>query len=193
MLYKDLPIEKSLDLYADTDTLSKTVEGLVHIAVFKVEGQKFAVITDTAATTFYKYYKHHYKQIAADKAAMAFMIKPMQYKDFNADGYTDVWYSVPSGGFYGDDDFILFYDPKTQSLIYNKEPQLRNIKVNGNTIVSGNKFWWNTYTIRDTAFLLRETLIYLQGNDDDKKVLSKYSETGALLNSDTLYVDENDW
>lgn len=191
-LYRDLPIEKSLELYTDTDTLNKTVDGLVHIGVFKVEGQKFAVITDTATTSFYKYDKGNYKKLFKAEASIAFIIPPMRYKDYNNDGYTDVLYSVPSGGFSGDDDFLLFYDPKTKSLIYNEKTWLRNVSFKGETVTQNTKFLNDTFLIRGFDLPLIENVEYLQGDDDNKKVVSKFSETGKLMSVDTLIIEQED-
>ena len=191
-LYRDFSIEKSLELYTDTDTLNKTVDRLVHIGVFKVEGQKFAVITDTAATSFYKYEKGNYKKLFKAEASIAFMIPPMQYKDYNKDGYMDVLYSVPSGGSYGDDDFLLFYDSKTKSLIYSEKAWLRNVSFKGETVARNTKFLAETFLIKGFSLLLIENVEYLQGDDDNKKVVSKFSETGRLISVDTLVVEEEE-
>lgn len=190
-LYLDLPFESSLKLYSDTDTLNKTVDGLVHIGIFKVENHKFAVITDTAATSFYKYERGNYKKLFSANASLAFMIPPMKYKDYNNDGHTDVLYSVPSGGFYGDDDFLLFYDPKTKSLVYNKETPLINVSFKGNTVTRNTKFLEDTFLIKGFDLLLIENVEYLQGDDDNKKVVSKFAETGKLISVDTLVVEED--
>lgn len=189
-LYLDTPLESSLKLYTDTDTLNKTIEGLVHIGVFKVEGQKFAVITDTAATSFYKYDKGNYKKLFKAEASIAFMIPPMQYKDYNNDGYTDVLYSVPSGGFYGDDDFLLFYEPKTKSLIINEDTWLRNVSFKENTVIRNTKFLEETFLIKGFDLLLIESVEYLQGDDDNKKVVSAFSELGKLMSRDTLVIEQ---
>lgn len=179
-------------MYTDADTLNKTVEGLVHVGVFKVEGQKFAVITDTASTSFYKYEKGAYKKLFKAEASLAFMIPPMKYKDYNNDGYTDVLYSVPSGGFYGDDNFLLFFKPKTKSLTYNKNIGLRNVSFKGQTVTNNTKFLEETFLIKGFGLTLMENVEYLQGDDDNKKVVSKFSEAGKLISIDTLAVEKEE-
>jgi len=185
----DSLFEKSLELYKETDSLDKTVSMLVHIAIFKVEGQKFAVITDTTGTAFFQFEKNRYNKIFSAAPAIAFMIDPMKFKDYNADGYIDVFYSVSSGGSHGADDFLLFYDPQKRTLVYNEEPALQNIEIKGNKVTSGVKFVWTTYAIKGNKLVLAKTLEYLQGNDDDKKVVTKYNESGIVVSVDTLDVE----
>lgn len=185
----DEPFEESLELYTDTDTLDKTILMMVHMGIFKVEGQRFAVITDTTGTSFFKFEKGRYNKIFSATPAIAFMIDPMKFKDYNADGYTDVYYSVSSGGSYGADDFLLFFDPKKRTLIYNEEPALQNIEIKGDKVMSGIKFLWTTYTIKGNKLVLSEKMEYLQGEDSDKKAIAKYNEAGAVISIDTLAVE----
>jgi len=192
MLYKNLPLEKSLELYTDVDTLNKTVDMMVHIGIFKVEKQKFAVVIDSASTTFFKFEKGSYKKIFSAAASLAFSVTPIQYKDFNNDGYTDILYSVPSGGSYGDDNFLLFYNPETKNLLYKEEPELRNAEVKGNTISTSGLFWRKTYTIKGYSLLLQQETEYLQSNNDDKKVVYTFNDLGKQISRDTLIVKKDE-
>ena len=123
MVYKNLPFERSLELYKDTDSITKFASPeympSVYLSVFQVEKQKFAVIADSVATTFYKFSPSRgYRRLCSVEAPVGIKIT-LQRKDLNNDGYIDVFYTIDSGGIYGDDSVILFYDPESKSLACN--------------------------------------------------------------------------
>ena len=193
MVYSDLPFERSLELYKDSDTLTKQVDQYLYLSIFELQKEKFAVIADSATTNFYKYlpggtYKKEYT-MPMSLGAKAFLTK----KDLNADGYSDVLFTLPSGGFYGEDNLLLFYNPKTHGLVYHDKPSIVNITFDGDTVTSNTKFLDTTWLIKGFDFLLLQQTEYLQGNDDDKKVVSRYNQKGIVVSRDTVKAEPAEW
>lgn len=183
--------KESLHLYANTDTLNKSVSMLVHMAVFELNKIKFAVITDTSATTFYKFSKGRYIKICGDDYAMAFQSAEIKYRDFNNDNYKDILYTIPSGGSHGDDNMLLLFDPVTKCLVYNDEYALCNASINpDNTITSNSRFQRSTYKVRGNKIIVTEKKDFLQGNDAGKVLVNLYGEEGNITKTDTIYEDK---
>jgi hypothetical protein len=187
-LYAGVPFEKSLELYKDSDTLTKSVDFLIYLKLFKIKGQKFAVLADSAYTSCYKFMpsgqiKKEFT-IAVELGTKAIT----KIRDLNGDGYNDVVYTMRSGGFYGDDNCLFFFDPKKKTLIYNEKPDLRNIEISGDTVSSYTKFHSERYVIRGFDLHLIESTEYLQGENDGKKVMRYYDAKASEIKRDTLTV-----
>lgn len=181
-LYVEGPFEESLELYADTDTLEKTVPKTVHMCIFKVEGQKFAVITEKTGTYFYKFENGAYNRIIKLVTPINEYVRPLKYKDLNGDGHKDVQYSPQALGHYGIDDYLLFYDPETQSLVCSQKLPMRAIKIEGNKVISEEPAWRDTYTITGNRLVLTEKIVHRSNG----KVVSTFKEDGTLIKTVTL-------
>lgn len=188
MVYKDAPFEKSLELYKETDSVTKFVYPLIYMSIFKLEKQKFAILADSVSTSFFKfmpngeYKKEHIIEIPIGMNVVT------QQKDINKDGYKDILLTVSSGGSYGDDVFLLFYDPKNHNLIHQKGIELRNTKLQDNTIISSTRFLNQTYEIKGYSLSLKEEVHYLQNENDNKKVITKF-DRGKITSRDTLIIE----
>ena len=55
VVYRDLPFERSLELYKDSDTLAKQADQYLYLSIFELQKERFAVIADSATTNFYRY------------------------------------------------------------------------------------------------------------------------------------------
>jgi hypothetical protein len=145
LIYKDLPFERSLALYKDTDSITKFASPeyipSIYLSVFQVERQRFAVLSDSVATTFYKFSPSGtYSRLCSLEASVGIKVT-LQKMDLNSDGYKDVFFTMDTGGMYGDDNVILFYDPKSKSLACNSVGLLQNAEVKGNRVETGGGFW----------------------------------------------------
>lgn len=179
--------EESLELYKDIDSLSKTITMTVYIGIFKLNKQRFAVITDTSGTAFYKYNGNHYKPIFKDVPKMAFTTPIIKHADYNNDGYTDVFYSVPSGGSYGSDDYLLFFDPNRKTLTHHDEPELRNTEIKGSIVRCGSNMWAKEYVIEEGKLRLQSEEEIIQS--DSVRILKRaitYDKEGNIIKNDTL-------
>lgn len=187
-LYADVPFEKSLELYADTDTLTQSVESYVYLKIFKINGQKFAVLADSISTSCYKFMPSGQIKKEFSIAVELGTKATTKIRDLNADGYNDAVYTMRSGGFYGDDNCLLFYDPKKKTLVYNENLGLRNMEISGDTVSSNTKFHDEKYIIRGFDLHIIESTEYLQGENDDKKVMRYYDAKENERKRDTLTI-----
>lgn len=189
-LYNDLPFEKSLELYTDTDSLTQQVQSFIYLKIFKTDNQKFAIMADSAFTHLYKFMPdgHYKKQISI--VQQLGMEAKTAIKDLNHDGYKDVIYTMVSGGSYGDDNSLLFYDPKQKTFTYNEEPLLRNIEIAGDTVNSYTKFLYCKYIIKGYKLELIEDTEFLQQENDNKKVTRHYSSKGKEVSRDTILINQ---
>lgn len=189
-LYAGVPFEKSLELYKDSDTLTKAVDFLIYLKLFKIRDQKFAILADSATTSCYKFMpsgqiKKEFS-IAVELGTKAIT----EIKDLNGDGYNDAVYTMHSGGFYGEDNCFFFYDPKKKTLVYNENPDLRNVEINGDTVSSYTKFHSEKYAIRGFDLSLTESVEYLQQENENKKVIRSYDAKGKQISCDTLIIND---
>lgn len=187
-LYAGVPFEKSLKLYKDSDTLTKAIEGFVYLKLFKIRDQKFAILADSSSTSCYKFMPSG--QIKKEfSIGVGLGTKAItEIRDLNGDGYNDVVYTMRSGGFYGDDNCLFFYDPKKKTLVYNENPDLRNIEINSDTVSSYTKFHDEKYVIRGFDLRLIESTEYLQQENEGKKVMRHYDAKANEIKRDTLTV-----
>jgi len=185
MLYLDLPFERSLELYEHSDTITKHVVQTVYFSTFELQKERFAVISDSAATTFYRQIPDgHFKKEYAIEMPLGWNVS-LEKKDLNADGYNDALFTMVSGGSHGDDNLLLFYNPLTCSLIYHEQPEITNIEFCGNKVISNSGFLSTVYQIKGYDLLLQQQTEYLQDDNDGKKIVSSYSY-GRLISTDTL-------
>lgn len=188
IIYKDEPFEKSLELYKETDSITKFVYPVMYLSIFKLEKEKFAILSDSVSTSFFKFMPNgEYKKEHSIEIPLGMRIITQQ-KDINKDGYKDILLTVSSGGSHGDDVFLLFYDPKNHNLIHQKEIKLRNTKLQDNTIISSTRFLNQTYEIKGYSLYLKEEVHYLQGENDNKKVITKFNQ-GKITSRDTLVIE----
>jgi len=54
-LYNDSTYEQSLNLYKNTDSICKSIDGILFFSVFKLNNEKFAIIVDSASTKVFKF------------------------------------------------------------------------------------------------------------------------------------------
>lgn len=187
-LYAGVPFEKSLELYKDSDTLTKSVYDLVYLRLFKIRGQKFAILADSAYTSCYKFMPSGQIQKQFSIAVSLGFKATTEIKDLNGDGYKDVFYTIQTGGIFGHYHYIFFFDPKKKTLIYNGKPDLSNVEIKGDTVSSYTKFHDEKYVIRGFDLRLIESTEYLQGENDDKKVMRYYDAKENEVKRDTLTV-----
>ena len=193
LVYRDLSFEKSLELYKNSDTLTKQADQYLYLSIFELQKERFAVIADSAAMTFYKYMPNgKFKKEHRIESSIGYRVF-IEKKDLNADGYNDVLFTLVSGGSHGDDNLLLFYNPKTHGLVYHEEPWLMNVSFDGATVTSNTKFLDTAYRVKGFDFLLLQQTEYLQGYDDDKKVVSRYNEKGKVISRDTLKAEPVEW
>jgi hypothetical protein len=185
-VYDNKRFELSLGLYTKTDTLKKTVPKKLHMGIFKLNGQKFAVVCDSTGTFFSKFENGSYERILKFPSPVAGGVPPMRYKDFNGDGHTDVHFRIPAAGPYGMDDYLLFYDPQAKTLVSNLKMPLRDVRVKGNTVISAESSWQDTYTIKGTNLLVNERVVYTSQGEKLIKIVKKYNEAGKEISNETL-------
>jgi hypothetical protein len=191
-LYRNRPFEKSLELYRDTDSLTQFLESNIYLSIFKLENEKFAVLADSAYTSFYKFMPDgHYQKLYHSPVNLG-MRALTEKKDLNTDGYKDIVFTMVSGGSYGDDNLLLFYDPKNQTLVYHEEPELRNIEIRHRRVYSYTKFLNRVYRIEGTSLKTEQKTEYLQQDNYGKMVVTQFDEKGRQQSSDTLPVPENE-
>lgn len=188
MVYKDEPFEKSLELYKETDSVTKFVYPVIYLSIFKLEKEKFAILADSVSTSFFKFMPNgEYKKEHTIEIPISMNVITQQ-KDINKDGYKDILLTMSSGGSHGDDIFLLFYDPKNHNLKHQKEIELRNTKLQDNTIISSTRFLNQTYEIKGYTLSLKEEVHYLQDENDNKKVITKFDQ-GKIISRDTLILE----
>jgi len=194
-IYKNRPFEDALALYRDADTVRKFASPeyipAIYLEVFKIDGQKFAVLSDTASTAFYRFMPSgEIKRIM--KVEVVLGIKATLHRsDLDGNGYGDVRLTMESGGSYGDDNLILFYDPGLRTLVYNDNQWLQNTTVNRATIVSHSRFLAQTFKAKNGSLRLVESEEFLQQENYGKRLIRKFTEEGMLISTDTLAAEED--
>lgn len=191
IVYDDF--EKSLELYERSESLEKEVKGLVYFSIFKLNGQKFSVIADTATVKVFKYEDRKFKRIFKIKSSIGVQNVQIKKIDFNSDGYQDVIVSMPSGGSYGTGNICLYYHPKLESLMGDLNAEFANIELNqtDKSLISYRSLFNEKYAIQNYRFYLIERTIYLGKTSNnqalmDKLEVSKYDLNGNLIQKDTI-------
>ena len=128
-LYNDSTYEQSLNLYKNTDSICKTIHGFLFFTVFKLNNEKFAIISDSTTTKIYKFNSSEFKRlylipdIGVDEPTVI-----MENQDINSDGYTDIVVHIPNAGCRGDVYVCLFYNPELKTLIYDNKVSLYDLE-----------------------------------------------------------------
>lgn len=187
--------EKSLVLYSNIDSVSKTVDGFVCLNIFKLNNEKFAIIIDTNIKV-YKYNQTKYERILTIQGELGFSNIDFEKIDVNADTYKDILVKLPSGGTYGDAYICLFYDPSRKTLIYDAKTELANVKLDAKER-RVECFYSNSstvYSIEKFSFRKIEQKKYLGKTTGNRKFdnyveISKFGGDGKILKIDTLKKD----
>lgn len=194
LLLYESNFEKSLNLYLNTDSMSKTVSGLVHMSIFKHYNEKFALIVDSSNTTFYQFKNNQYIQILKTPIGIGASTITKSIIDINSDGYKDLLYDIPSGGSYGSDNICLFFNPTTKTFEYDNNVELRNIELDLNK-KAATCYYLNTltrkYSINKYSFQIIEdktNLLFTTGKEkfENKFEIKKYGENNKVISLDTI-------
>ncbi|WP_338769584.1 hypothetical protein WAF17_10155 [Bernardetia sp. ABR2-2B] len=189
--------EKSLALYNDVDNLSKTVHNIgLHVSIFKLENEKFALLADNSKIGIYKFTENKYQKIHSVTYLVGFSSINLNKIDINSDNYKDAFVEISSGGSYGNGYLFLFYNPVTKSLEYDNETELRNVKLNikKQEVFCSYKVISKLYKIEKFSFRVIEEAEYLKFNSDkqeleNKKEITKYDKEGKIISIDTVCVE----
>lgn len=193
----DSNYEKSLALYNNVDNLSKTVHNIgLHLSIFKLENQKFALVADNSEVGIYKFIEEKYQKIHSIKYLVGFSEIHIKKIDINNDSYKDAFVEITSGGSYGTFSLFLFYNSTTKSLEYDDETELRNAELNikKQEVFCSYKIISKLYKIEKFSFRVREETEYLMFNSgkkelEDKKEVTKYDKEGKIISIDTVCIE----
>ncbi|MFN8437430.1 MAG: hypothetical protein U0V72_07265 [Cytophagales bacterium] len=120
--------ETTLDFYKKEDSLSQAILGIIYINIFKIEGEKFAILIDTT-TKVYKFTGKGFEKIQHINCAIGQTEIIKTKVDINSDSHADILVEIPSGGTHGTDCIFLFYNPEKKTLEYDRNSEMRNCEI----------------------------------------------------------------
>jgi hypothetical protein len=178
---------KSLALHTPKDSLHFFIADWCYYGIFTVNHNKFAAIADTTSTIIYQYVKPGWKEMHIISGTELGRDVIIMQKDINNDGFKDAVIRYISGGFYGEDNICLLYDPEIKNFDYPNAVKLHNITFGGpSEIISNWKFKKEHFLIHNFMFVKTTEEELLQGDMDDKKIVKKFSLQGLEISRDTV-------
>ncbi|MFZ4399426.1 MAG: hypothetical protein ACOYO1_05280 [Bacteroidales bacterium] len=192
-VYNDSSYEKSLNLYKNTDSLCKLVEGFIYINIFRLYNEKYAILIDST-TKIYKFVGGEYKRLYSIPVEFGTSSElKLDKMDINSDGFKDLVLQLTTGGTSGDEYICLFYNPIIKTLIYDSTAELRDVefKINEKKLISHYRWSSAVFAIEKYSFRLLEDHIYMiyscnNSKYDNMEEVLKYDRNGTLIRKDTL-------
>lgn len=184
--------ENTLDFYKELDSLNQTIPNILHISIFKIQNEKFAVVIDST-TKIYKFNGVGFKMIYNIKYQIGLGEITQKLVDVNLDLENDMVIEISSGGTYGSDFIVLFYNPDLKMLVYDKGADLRNCDFDlKNGKVKSNYNWFSIFfDIKKYSFEKKEMhkyLNYTSGSQNHNNMIERtiFNQSGGIIKVDTL-------
>jgi hypothetical protein len=184
--------ESTLDFYKSEDSLNQLVVGLVYISIFKIEGEKFAILVDIT-TKVYKFIGKRFEKIQHINCGIGPTEITKNKIDINSDSHPDILVEIPSGGTHGSDCIFLFYNPKLRTLEYDKNSEMRNCEMDLKAKKVKCNYNWSSalFSVEKYSFRKLETYKYLRFVSDNPKLENMFERTifdfkGKVAKLDTI-------
>lgn len=184
--------ESTLDFYKNEDSLNQIVAGLIYITIFKIEGDKFAILVDST-TKVYKFTGKKFENIHHINYGIGSTEITKTRVDINSDSHPDILVEIPSGGTHGSDYIFLFYNPELRTLEYDKNFEMRNCEIDlKDKRVKCNYNWSSAlFAVEKYSFKKLESNKYLRFVSDNPKFENMIERTiydinGNVTKSETI-------